>query len=153
MLLYDLVLSIFVTHDHGGTILALHRATHATLHALARDLTDLGLTSSETNVLAVLADGRPRSIGELAADTATRPTTLTSVLDRLVRRDQVVRELDPADRRSFVVRLTDGGRGAAAAVDVAVRSLERSALAGISPAELAGFRAVLDNLAEAAHDS
>jgi DNA-binding MarR family transcriptional regulator len=146
---YDLVISIFVTDLHGGTILALHRATHATLHALARDLTGLGLSSSETNVLAVLADGRSRAVGELAAATATRPTTLTSVLDRLAGRGLVVRELDPADRRSFVVELTGTGREAAAAVDQAVRRLERTALAGVSEAELAGFLAVLNALREA----
>lgn len=146
---YDLVLSIFVTDLHGGTVLALHRATHATLHALARELTGLGLSSSETNVLAVLADGRSRAVGELAAATATRPTTLTSVLDRLAGRGLVVRELDPADRRSFVVELTGTGREAAAAVDKAVRRLERTALAGVSETELAGFRAVLNALREA----
>jgi DNA-binding MarR family transcriptional regulator len=146
---YDLVISIFVTDLHGGTVLALHRATHATLHALARDLTGLGLSSSETNVLAVLADGRSRAVGELAAATATRPTTLTSVLDRLAGRGLVVRELDPADRRSFVVELTGTGREAAAAVDQAVRRLERTALAGVSKTELAGFRAVLNALREA----
>lgn len=103
-------------------ILALHRATHATLHSLARDLADLDLTSSETNVLAVLADGLPRAVGVLAAATATRSTTLTNVLDRLVVRGLVVREVDPEDRRSFVVVLTDsgldggrGGRGGATA--------------------------------------
>ena len=101
----DLVLFIFVTDLRSGAILALQRATHATLHVLARDLAGLGLNSSETNVLAVLADGRPRAVGELAAATATRPTTLTSVLDRLAGRGLVVRELDPADRRSFVVEL------------------------------------------------
>lgn len=146
---YDLVISIFVTDLHGGTILELHRATHATLHALARDLTGLGLSSSETNVLAVLADGRSRAVGELAAATATRPTTLTSVLDRLAGRGLVVRELDPADRRSFVVGLTGTGREAAAAVDQAVRRLERTALAGVSKAEQAGFLAVLNGLREA----
>ncbi len=146
---YDLIIFIFVTDLHGGTILALHRATHATLHALARDLTGLGLSSSETNVLAVLADGRSRAVGELAAATATRPTTLTSVLDRLAGRGLVVRELDPADRRSFVVGLTGTGREAAAAVDQAVRRLERTALAGVSEAERAGFLAVLNALREA----
>jgi MarR family transcriptional regulator, organic hydroperoxide resistance regulator len=145
-----LVVSDFVIHKHGGAILELHRATHATLHALATELASLDLTSSETNVLAVLADGRSRSVGELAADTATRPTTLTSVLDRLVRKSYVVRDLDPADRRSFEVALTDDGRRAAATVDAAVRKLEQSALAGIGPGELAGFRAVLRALTEVA---
>jgi DNA-binding MarR family transcriptional regulator len=129
-------------------ILALHRATHATLHALARDLGDLDLTSSETNVLAVLADGHPRAVGMLAAATATRSTTLTNVLDRLVVRGLVVREVDPEDRRSFVVVLTDSGRETAAAVDAAVQRLERAALSLVGQRELAGFQAVLEALME-----
>lgn len=129
-------------------ILALHRATHATLHALARDLADLDLTSSETNVLAVLADGHPRAVGMLAAATATRSTTLTNVLDRLVVRGLVVREVDPEDRRSFVVELTDSGRETAAAVDKAVQRLERAALSLVGQRELAGFQAVVEALTE-----
>jgi MarR family transcriptional regulator, organic hydroperoxide resistance regulator len=129
-------------------ILALHRATHATLHVLAARLAGLALSAAEINVLANLADRRDRSVGELAADTATKPTTLTSVLDRLARRGYVTRELDPSDRRSFRVSLTDDGRGVADAVRTAVDDLERTALATISDIELAGFRAVTRALAE-----
>jgi MarR family transcriptional regulator, organic hydroperoxide resistance regulator len=132
----------------GRLILALHRATHATLHILAVSLADLALTASEINVLANLADRRNRSVGELASDTATKPTTLTSVLDRLVRRGYVTRELDPSDRRSFRVSLTADGRGVADAVRTAVDDLERTALAAISDTDLAGFLAVTRALTE-----
>jgi len=132
----------------GRLILALHRATHATLHILALRLAGLALSAAEINVLANLADRRDRSVGELAADTATKPTTLTSVLDRLVRRGYVTRELDPSDRRSFRVSLTAGGRGVADAVRSAVDDLERTALAAISDTDLAGFLAVTRALTE-----
>jgi MarR family transcriptional regulator, organic hydroperoxide resistance regulator len=132
----------------GHLILALHRATHATLHVLAVGLADLALSPSEINVLANLADLRDRSVGELALDTATKPTTLTSVLDRLVRRGYVTRELDPSDRRSFRVSLTGDGRGVADAVRAAVHDLERTALAAISDTDLAGFLAVTRSLTE-----
>lgn len=135
-------------NEPGFLILALHRATHATLHALAVRLASLNLTASEINVLANLADGRTRSIGELGSDTATRPTTLTSVLDRLVGKGYVTRELDPADRRSFRVSLTADGLGVARAARGAAEDLERTALAAISDADLAGFRAVTRALAE-----
>jgi DNA-binding MarR family transcriptional regulator len=140
-----------VVHENepGFMILALHRATHATLHALAVRLAGLNLTASEINVLANLADGRTRSIGELGADTATKPTTLTSVLDRLVRKGYVTRELDPADRRSFRVALTADGQRVAGAARSASEDLERAALATISDADLVGFRAVTRALTEA----
>ena len=132
----------------GGVVLALHRATHATLHVLAARLAGLNLNASEINVLANLADGRNRSVGEIASDTATKPTTLTSVLDRLERRGYLTRGLDPADRRSFLVSLTADGRRAAAAARAAAADLERAALAGVSDADLAGFLAVTRALTE-----
>ena len=130
-------------------MLALHRATHATLQALAVRLAGLDLPASEINVLATLAGHDPLTVGALAAATATRPTTLTSVLDRLVRRGYVIREVDPADRRSFLVSLTPAGQRAAGTVSAAVRELERGALSRVSPAQRAGFFAVIDALSEA----
>lgn len=132
----------------GGAVLALHRATHATLHVLGTRLAGLNLSASEINVLANLADGRNRSVGEIASDTATKPTTLTSVLDRLERRGYLTRDLDPADRRSFLVSLTADGRRAAAAARAAAADLERAALAGVSDTDLAGFLAVTRALTE-----
>lgn len=126
----------------GAVIAALQQATHATLHALAAQLADLGLTASEQNVLAAMADGMVRSVGELATATGTRPSTLTSVLDRLERKLHLQRDVDYSDRRSVLISLTPAGRDMADAVLAALGSLERSALAGLSARQLAGFFAV-----------
>jgi MarR family transcriptional regulator, organic hydroperoxide resistance regulator len=131
-----------------GVLLALQRAAHRTLHALANALADLDLTPSELNALANLADDRPRSVRALGLDTGTRATTLTGVLDRLERRGYLTRELDPTDRRSFRVSLTDQGRTIAARVHDAVTELERAALAGVPSHQLAGFHAVASALQE-----
>ncbi len=130
-------------------LLALQRATHHTLQALATALADLDLTASEINTLANLADGRARNVRQLSLDTGTRATTLTGVLDRLERRGYLTRELDATDRRSFRITLTDSGRTIAARVRSAVTDLERTALAGLSPRQLAGYHAVITALQEA----
>lgn len=132
----------------GELILELHRATHATLTALQARLADLDLTAAEINSLAILASGQQRSIGELAAATATKPTTLTSVLDRLVRRGLVVRQLDPADRRSFLVSLTQDGRSAANRARAEMRAIERTMQSAVTGADLAGFRNVTQAIME-----
>jgi len=132
-----------------GVVLALHRATHATLQALATRLAGLDLPASEINVLANLGARHPLTVGALATATATRPTTLTSVLDRLARRGYVVREVDPADRRSFLISLTPAGQRAAGTVSAAVRELEQGALTRVSPVHRAGFFAVIHALSEA----
>jgi DNA-binding MarR family transcriptional regulator len=129
-----------------GTVVALHRATHHTLHALGTALSTLELTGSEINALAHLGDGRGRNVRELAVDTGTRATTLTGVLDRLERRGYLTRSLDGTDRRSFRLALTRSGRAAAARVRAAVAELERGALAGVSARDLAGYRAVVSAL-------
>jgi DNA-binding MarR family transcriptional regulator len=134
----------------GGAVLtALHQATHVTLHVLAARLEHLGLTGSEQNVLAVLADGQVRAVGELAAATGTKASTLTNVLDRLERKGHLERDPDYSDRRSVVIRLTPAGQQVAAAVRAAIIAVERSALAGLSRQQLNGFFAVTLALAEA----
>jgi MarR family transcriptional regulator, organic hydroperoxide resistance regulator len=130
----------------ASIVLALQRATHRTLTALGTALTELQLTTSEINALANLADGRPRSVRELSADTGTRATTLTGVLDRLERRGYVTRELDPHDRRSFRLRPTPSGEAVARHVADAVEDLERTRLAGLSQQQVAGFHAVIEAL-------
>jgi DNA-binding MarR family transcriptional regulator len=139
---------VIATKDPGSAILALHRATHATLYALTARLADLDLPAADINALANLAAGTGRTVGALATATATRPSTLTSLLDRLTRRGYLVRETDPADRRSFVIRLTPDGQAAAARAAEAIADLERQALATVTPHQRAGFHAVLDALTE-----
>jgi DNA-binding MarR family transcriptional regulator len=135
--------------EPGREILALHRATHATLHRLTTRLADLDLPAADINVLANLADGAGRTVGALASATATRPSTLTSLLDRLTRRGYLERQSDPGDRRSFVVVLTPDGLAAAKRAAEVIADLERQALATVTPAQRAGFHAVIDALTEA----
>jgi|HubBroStandDraft_1064217.scaffolds.fasta_scaffold646599_2 DNA-binding MarR family transcriptional regulator len=129
-------------YPEGAVIPALQQATHATLHALAVRLESLGLTGSEQNVLAAFGGDRARAAGELAAATGTKASTLTSVLDRLERKGHAARDVDYSDRRSVIISLTPAGRRASEAVQSAMISLERSALAGVSRQQLAGFFAV-----------
>ena len=129
-------------------ILAVHRAAHATLHALGARLASLELSAADINVLANLAGGTRRTVGALATATATKPTTLTSALDRLARRGYLVRDTDPADRRSFLISLTPSGEAAAQAVAAAVHDIERQALAAVTEADLAGFHALTGALTE-----
>jgi MarR family transcriptional repressor of emrRAB len=133
---------------HGSALLALQRATHATLQILMSELVDLGLTASEINALAILADGRGRTISELGAAAGSRPTTLTSVLDRLERRGHITRGSRPGDRRVVVVELTRSGRLAADTIRQTLAEVEARALDGLPAEAVAAFHTVLRALAE-----
>lgn len=136
---------------HGSALLALQRATHVTLQILAAELVDLDLTASEINALAILADGHGRTITELGSAAGTRPTTLTSVLDRLERRGHITRGTRPGDRRVVVVELSRSGRLAAATIRRALVEIETRALDGLPAETVTSFHAVLRALSEVSH--
>ena len=129
-----------------SALLALQRATHATLHLIASELVDLDLTASEINALANLGDGVGRTVSQLGAAVGAKPTTLTSVLDRLERRGHITRGMRAGDRRSVLIELTDSGREAAAVITQTLSGLERRALGGLRPEAVAGFFTVLNAL-------
>ncbi len=130
-------------------MLALQRATHRTLRALSAAVADLQLSAAEINALANLGDGGTLNVRQLSERTGTRASTLTGVLDRLENRGYLARELDPADRRSFRLPLTEAGQAVADRVLSAVAALERDALAGLSATQIAGYHAVITALQEA----
>jgi MarR family transcriptional regulator, organic hydroperoxide resistance regulator len=130
-------------------VLALQRATHRTLHALSTALADLNLSAAEINALANLGDAGTLNVRQLSDRTGTRASTLTGLLDRLENRGYLTRELDPADRRSFRLPLTETGQAAAARVLTAIADLERATLSRLSAEQIAGYHAVITALQEA----
>jgi DNA-binding MarR family transcriptional regulator len=130
----------------GELLLALQRATHATLQELAARLVDLDLSASEINALGNLADGRPRTVSELGAAIGIRPTTLTGVLDRVERRGYITRGPRAGDRRAVLIELTPAGRDTASTIRDAMAGVEERSLADVSAEAIAAFRLVLESL-------
>jgi MarR family transcriptional regulator, organic hydroperoxide resistance regulator len=129
-------------------IAALEATTHRVLERLALELEDLGLSHGEVNALAQLEPGAVRTIAQLQTATGQRASTLTGVLDRLERRGLVERQLNPRDRRSFTVTLTDTGVAAAKRVDETFRDMEGRVLRAVSQRSAKGFFDVLRALDE-----
>jgi len=128
-------------------VLALHRATHATLSALAARVDHLGLGAAEVNALANLAPA-PRTTSELAALVGSRPTTITGIVDRLERSALVTRTSRPGDRRVVEVHLTDRGRAQATEITQALAEIEQEAAAALVTGDEDGFRAVIHALSK-----
>ena len=132
----------------ANLIAALEATTHRVLEHLALELEDLGLSHGEVNALAQLEPGAVRTVAELQAATGQRASTLTGVLDRLERRGLVERRLNPRDRRSFTVTLTDTGAAAAKRVEQTFRDMEGRVLRAVSQRSAKGFFDVLRTLDE-----
>lgn len=65
------------------------------------------LSKPERRILVFM--DRPKRMGSLAKDTATLPSTMTSMADTLQERGLVCRTRDPEDRRAWLLGLTDDG--------------------------------------------
>jgi DNA-binding MarR family transcriptional regulator len=128
----------------------IHRATHRIGLYLA-DLRDDSLSQGEAHILALLATSGPATIAELHAGLAHKPSTLTSILDRLAERGLVTREVGAADRRTFVVTPTAKGRRVAGRVLRHLTALERAAAARVSNDDVRGFMKVIAAVEDEAH--
>jgi DNA-binding MarR family transcriptional regulator len=70
----------------------------------------------------------------------------SQLIDTLVVRGYLSREVNPADRRRLNIELTDRGRAAAEAIAAAIGQVDEELATMITPAELAGLRAGLTAL-------
>ena len=90
--------------------LTLYRCFAGFDRAGAAELAPHGLTVSQLNIMTVLhrAD-RPLTMGELGQAVSVRPANLTGVVDGLTRRSLIERQVNPEDRRSYLITNTASG--------------------------------------------
>src|SRR5262249_48606010 len=114
---------------------------------------EYGLSQGEAHILAQLAVAAPATIAELHRGLAHKRSTLTSILDRLVKRGYITREVGQSDRRTFVIETTEAGKRVARRVYGPRRTLEDSASRHVSARDVRAFLAVLAVVEEQAHRS
>lgn len=108
-----------------------------------------GLTLGEADVLWCLRrSGEPYTLtpSVLARTLLLSPAGTTNRIDRLEAAGLVERRLDPDDRRSFLVRLTEAGREVADRAVVDHLANEERLLAPLSPTERRGLDQALRTL-------
>jgi DNA-binding MarR family transcriptional regulator len=88
----------------------LRRAARRVTRIYDRALEPIGLTSTQYNVLSVIAHREGRPIGALADYLGMDPTTLTRTLRPLVAQKLVQNAPDPSDGRVRAIVLTKQGR-------------------------------------------
>jgi DNA-binding MarR family transcriptional regulator len=82
-------------------------------------------------------------VGELVQLLGHRPSTLTTILDRLSDRRLIVRQVRPDDRRSFLVLLTERGQEEALRSERAVARAEQAVLDSLDADTAAAVRSAL----------
>jgi DNA-binding MarR family transcriptional regulator len=130
-----------------GVIPQIQHTTHRIGRHLESALAAVGVDQAEAHILSTLVDG-PMSIGALVEAVGVKRSTLTNILDRLERRGLVAREINPHDRRSFLIRPTRGGQRAAKKVAAAFSDVDAKLARTTTAHERQAFDAVLARLRE-----
>lgn len=108
---------------------------------------EIGVTGPQRLVLRVVGLFPGLSAGGLATTLHVHPSTLTGVLQRLVRQRLLARIDDPRDRRRANLRLTRRGRRVNSVRHGTVESAVAEALADVSAPDRAATTRVLERLA------
>ncbi|WP_035053367.1 MarR family winged helix-turn-helix transcriptional regulator [Andreprevotia chitinilytica] len=117
--------------------------------ASGRHIRALGLTPPQFDIIATLGNTPGMSCGELGEKTLITKGTLTGVLDRLEARKLLVREVNNADRRSMIVRLTPAGEALFDEVFPAHLAYMRAHFAPLDDAALLAMQTQLQHLRKA----
>ena len=96
------------------------------------DLGYYGVTISQCHLLETLSESGPLSMQELASRLCLQISTVTRLVDGMVRKRLVKRKKDARDRRVVRVELTDGGRRAYKKIAADLLSREEEILAPLS---------------------
>jgi MarR family transcriptional regulator, transcriptional regulator for hemolysin len=121
----------------------LHKASRQITMYLEDQTRELGVSPLEGHVLTYLRKYAPAPVGELVRVFGVKQSTFTSLLDRLERDGLVRREPNPADRRSFLIHITERGRELTARLNRLLEKLEDDIRARLRQAEAKGFHAVM----------
>lgn len=133
-------------HRQGGFLIAKVHSTGG--RVFARMLRERGveINPAHGRVLFVLWEEGPLTIHELARRVALGKSTLTSTLDRLEARGQIVRVRSPEDRRKITIELTPANRAMHALYEEVSGEMARVFYANISPAEIDAFERTLERI-------
>jgi DNA-binding MarR family transcriptional regulator len=95
---------------------------------------------------AIDVDRAGQSQQQLADLLSVNRTIMVKMIDRLARAGLVARRRNPADRRSYLLRLTDAGRSRLAAMDRDLEAADRLFTAGLTAQETERLRDLLSRI-------
>jgi MarR family transcriptional regulator for hemolysin len=111
--------------------------------SIEKALRPLGVNSAHMPVFFALANGRSLSQKELAQHASIEQPTMAATLNRMEVLGLIERRPDPQDRRSSLVSLTPKARELSSQVRKAGQSVNKQALAALTPDEAETYRQLL----------
>jgi MarR family transcriptional regulator, 2-MHQ and catechol-resistance regulon repressor len=110
------------------------------------------LTSAQFDVVATLGNTKGLCMGDIGDKTLITKGTLTGVIDRLIQKDLVYRDVPPDNRRSVIVRLTAKGEAVFEHVFPAHIAHVQACFEKMDPTELELLTVLLNRLKQTFRD-
>lgn len=138
------------TSSQIGTFILspLHKAYRQAMLYMEGNGCDAGVSSSEVHIVAYIKRFGPCPMSELSRVFGHKKSTVTSMLDRLTERGFISREVNPKDRRSFLLAILPEGEMVARNAGAVVERFEQAVVERISEKDMQGFRNVLKAVAD-----
>jgi DNA-binding MarR family transcriptional regulator len=135
----------------GFQIRRLHQSAVA-IFVREMGIAALDLTPVQYAVLSALAKAPGLDQAGLAAQVALDKATAGGVVDRLLTKNLITREINPANRRARILNLTKEGVTALEQSEPVVEAIQDKILAGLSETERADFLVLLQKAVAAIKD-
>lgn len=126
----------------------IHKAGRQVSIYLGKETSHFDAAPGELHLLNYLRLYGPCQVSELIRVFGYKNATMTSILDRLEKRNYVNRGLNPNDRRSILVKTTPDGNRLAIRSHKVVEDFDNMILAKISKSDLGGFKRVMTVISE-----
>lgn len=128
----------------------INRLSFSLRKELARRFTQAGhaISPEEWAVLLVLWSGEPRTPGSLSDESFRDPTTVTRLIDRMVKKGLVARSENPDDRRRSDISLTPLGHEMEGVLVPIAFGMIAQATDGVSPEDLDAVHRTLGRIQE-----
>lgn len=121
----------------------IHKASRQIGRYLAASCGEEGLGTAEGHLLSYLRSYAPCSIATLLDVFGMKPSTATSMLQRLVDGGWIRRDESPDDRRVVLIRLTRKGAASADRLRRVLAAFEQAVRVRVGDRDVEGFRAVM----------
>lgn len=121
----------------------INKLAHKMATGLDSRLKEHGVTISQWTILAVLWKHEGIAQVEIQQHLAIEGSTVTGIIQRMIREGLIQRKVDPEDRRVQRVYLTDKGRALEEKLVIEAMTVNQQALQGLSEDEQAFFMRLL----------
>ncbi len=106
------------------------------------------LSSEQYNVLRILRGqkGKPVNMSDIQERMLTKNSNTTRLIDKLITKEMVIRNVCPNNRRKMEITITDVGLKALANLDLPVENYEQSITGNLTAKELETLNTLLEKI-------